>query len=329
MNKKIIFFTSTYNTSGAEKQLVKIFNILKDSNQCLFLTAKKSVHTENHQTFSVRKTRNSFFQLVNVSKTFSPDILISTLPTPNLLNVLIKKLRIVNYKSIVRVANYNIDLRFTKFILKNADVVLFNSRENLDLYKNRFPKINEKFYYLNNIIEDTKNVSSKEIDSGLNGVVVSRLTHNKGIDILIKAMNELVDTKIKIDIYGVGQEYQNLINLISNENVSINKESTNIESIWTGYNFFVLPSRKEGMSNVLIEAQYNNLFSIVSDCKTGNKEIIELTENGVIFESENYQDLKNKLINFSMSKYTPNESREKIIQNFSRKQALEILNRLI
>ena len=73
----------------------------------------------------------------------------------------------------MRVANYNIDLRFTKFILKNADVVLFNSRENLDLYKNRFPKINEKFYYLNNIIEDTKNVSSKEIDSGLNGVVVS------------------------------------------------------------------------------------------------------------------------------------------------------------
>ena len=102
-----------------------------------------------------------------------------------------------------------------------------------------------------------------------------------------------------------------------------------MDNIWTGYNFFVLPSRIEGMSNVLLEAQYNNLFSIVSDCKTGNKEIIEMTENGVIFESENYQDLKNKLINFSMSKYTPNESREKIIQNFSRKQALEILNRLI
>ena len=329
MNKKIIFFTSTFNTSGAEKQLVKIFNALKEDNDCLFVTAKNSSQDGEHMVIGVKKTRNSFFQLVKVMKGFVPDILISTLPTPNLLNVLIKKLRIVNYKSIVRVANYNIDLRFTKFILKNADIVLFNSRENLDLYKNRFPKINEKFYYLNNIIEDTKIVSFKENVSELNGVVVSRLTHNKGIDVLIRAMNELVDTKIKIDIYGVGQEYQKLSKLISNENVLIKKESVNMENILTRYNFFVLPSRKEGMSNVLLEAQYNNLFSIVSDCKTGNKEIIELTENGVIFESENYQDLKDKLINFSISKYDHNESRQIIIQNFSKNHALQILNKLI
>ena len=142
-------------------------------------------------------------------------------------------------------------------------------------------------------------------------------------------MNELADSKIKIDIYGVGEEYQNLSNLISNKNVSIKEESVNMENIWTNYSFFVLPSRKEGMSNVLLEAQYNNLFSIVSDCKTGNKEIIEMTKNGVIFESENYQDLKNKLINFSMSKYNHNESQQKIIQNFSKNRALQILNSLI
>lgn len=329
MSKKIIFFTSTFNTSGAERQLVKIFNALKDDNDCLFVTAKKSNSVGDHTIIGVKKTRNSFFQLVNVLKTFVPDIFISTLPTPNLLNVLIKKLRIANYKSIVRVANYNIDLRFTKFILKNADVVLFNSRENLDLYKNRFPMISEKFYYLNNIVEDTKNQPFKEKVSKLNGVVVSRLTHNKGIDVLIRAMNELDDRKIKIDIYGVGEEYQNLSNLISNESVSIKKDPVNMENIWTNYSFFVLPSRKEGMSNVLLEAQYNNLFSIVSDCKTGNKEIIEMTKNGVIFESENYQDLKNKLINFSMSKYNHNESQQKIIQNFSKNRALQILNSLI
>ena len=144
--------------------------------------------------------------------------------------------------------------------MKNADVVLFNSRENLNLYKNRFPEISEKFYYLNNIIEDTKNYPFKEKVSKLNGIVVSRLTHNKGIDVLIRAMNELADSKIKIDIYGVGEEYQNLSNLISNKNVSIKKESVNMENIWTNYSFFVLPSRKEGMSNVLLEAQYTNLF---------------------------------------------------------------------
>jgi len=54
-----------------------------------------------------------------------------------------------------------------------------------------------------------------------------------------------------------------------------------------------------------------------------------MTENGVIFESENYQDLKNKLINFSMNKYNHNESQQKIIQNFSKNRALQILNSLI
>ena len=59
-------------------------------------------------------------------------------------------------------------------------------------------------YYLKNIVEDTKNEPFKKKVSKLNGVVVSRLTHNKGIDVLIRAMNELADSKIKIDIYGVG-----------------------------------------------------------------------------------------------------------------------------
>ena len=46
MNKRIMFFTSTFNTSGAEKQLVKIFNALKDDNDCLFVTAKKAAVLE-------------------------------------------------------------------------------------------------------------------------------------------------------------------------------------------------------------------------------------------------------------------------------------------
>ena len=101
MNKRIMFFTSTFNTSGAEKQLVKIFNALKDDNACLFVTAKNSSGDGKHTIIGVKKTRNSFFQLVKMLKAFVPDIFISTLPTPNLLNVLIKKLRITNFYSLI------------------------------------------------------------------------------------------------------------------------------------------------------------------------------------------------------------------------------------
>ena len=60
MNKRIMFFTSTFNTSGAEKQLVKIFNALKDDNDCLFVTAKNSSGDGKHTIIGVKKTRNSF-----------------------------------------------------------------------------------------------------------------------------------------------------------------------------------------------------------------------------------------------------------------------------
>ena len=71
------------------------------------------------------------------------------------------------------------------------------------------------------------------------------------------------------------------------------------------------------MSNALLEAQFHNIFSVVSDCKTGNKEIINLTNNGILFESENYIDLKNKLLNFVNKKYREEKSSSLIETNFS------------
>tara|TARA_B100001175_G_C19428044_1_gene599683 strand:- start:239 stop:1228 length:990 start_codon:yes stop_codon:yes gene_type:complete len=329
MSKKIIFFTSTFNTSGAEKQLFKIFNTLKDENKSTFVTAKGNSSNPDHISFNVKKTTYALFQLIKIVKNIKPDILFTTLPTPNLLNILVKKLGFINYKSIVRIANFNIELKTTKFILKHADIVLFNSTENLDLYKKRFPLLSNKFKYLNNIVEKNNIEKTKTGELISKGIVISRLTKNKGIDILIKAMNDIDNQNLKVDIFGNGPEYQELNSLIKNKNVSIKNENIKINDIWNHYSFLVLPSRKEGLSNVLLEAQYNNIFSIVSDCKTGNKEVIELTKNGVVFESDNFLDLKQKLTNFTKNEYPQKESREIIIQNYSNEKASQILKKLI
>ena len=62
---------------------------------------------------------------------------------------------------------------------------------------------------------------------------------------------------------------------------------------------FLFPSRGEGLGNSLIEAEILGLPIISSDCPTGPKEIVELFSNGVLFESENKQDLKRKLSNIN------------------------------
>ena len=70
------------------------------------------------------------------------------------------------------------------------------------------------------------------------------------------------------------------------------------------------------MSNALIEAQFNNIFSIVSDCRTGNKEIIELTNNGICFPTDNYLELKNCIVKFYNSKILSKNSQTQFLKTF-------------
>ena len=205
--KKIVFFTSKIVGGGAEKHLLKFYQILREDNDCHFYIAKGQ--SENSiESFERKKTLFAFFNLIKELLRVKPDILITTLPTPNFINAVIKKFRILNFQSVVRIANYNIDLKTTKFIIRNSDKIIFNSHENLNLYSENFPNSVDKFFYVNNAI-DCKSMSRYEkrvSTDNIYALVVSRLTYNKGLDILINSMNELIDENLFIDIYGVGPE---------------------------------------------------------------------------------------------------------------------------
>ena len=55
-----------------------------------------------------RKTFFAIFGLVKEIIRFKPDILFTTLPTPNLLNVLLKKISFLKFKSVCRIASSTI-----------------------------------------------------------------------------------------------------------------------------------------------------------------------------------------------------------------------------
>ena len=328
--KKVFFFTSSPSGGGAEKQLIKIHDSIKESYGCSFFVAKDSSKISYIKSFNKKRTSFSFFNLLKELGKFKPDILFTTLPTPNFLNVFFKKIFRFKYISVVRIAHYNLNLKTTKFIIKNSNIVLFNSYENMNLYKQNFRKSSGKFYYLNNIVDEFDNVhDSKDSSSNIvRGIVASSLAHRKGIDVLIKAVNKIEDTNFFVDIYGTGPEYEYLKGILKNPNIKIMNKSVDLHNIWKEYDMFLLPSRSEGLSNSLLEAQANNLFSIVSDCLTGNKEILELTNNGILFESENYLDLKLKIENFLNLQYSKTNSRKAIISNFSKIKVQNTLNNL-
>lgn len=112
----------------------------------------------------------------------------------------------------------------------------------------------------------------------------------KGLDTLEGAMEKLVFEKemrnIRLILIGSGPDEDQLRKMVHHgkiaDHVLFVGEQTNPFPIMSQCDAFVLPSRREGLPNVLLEAMSLGLCCIASDCETGPNEIIEHNENGLL-----------------------------------------------
>ena len=151
-------------------------------------------------------------------------------------------------------------------------------------------------YFSNNEDSPCKIVREKTIVTAS-----ARFEHRKGIDILLKAFNiiqkEYPDYQLKI--YGSGQletEYKRIITELDIKNVYILPPSKNIIQLVKCCEIFVLPSREEGMPNVLIEAMSIGIPCISTNCPPGGPKYLSNNQTRVLlYEVENYQELAMKI----------------------------------
>lgn len=131
-------------------------------------------------------------------------------------------------------------------------------------------------------------------------LAVGRLTPAKGFDILIKAFSEFSkdNNDWKLNIIGEGTEEKGLKKLIEENNlderVFIYPFTKNIQQYYASGSVFVLSSRWEGWGLVMCEAMVHGLPVIASDLPVV-KELLGDSKNTLIFESENIEDLAQKL----------------------------------
>lgn len=116
-------------------------------------------------------------------------------------------------------------------------------------------------------------------------VMLSRAHHQKGIDTLLEAWNQLTTlqkSSWSIHIYGQGDfgpfKDSVLEKNIANE-VFFHEAETNISNIFKSAAIFVLPSRYEGFPNALAEAISYGVPSIATDCPSA---VRDLTLNGTL-----------------------------------------------
>lgn len=131
---------------------------------------------------------------------------------------------------------------------------------------------------------------------------IAELHKNKGIDYAIRAINLLKQTgKFKNLIYvviGSGEEKNNLELVIKNENLSENVflvgQYDDASSLLKAFDLFILPSLKEGLPYVILEAGQAKL-PIISTSVGGVPEIIEDMKTGILIREKRPKELADSI----------------------------------
>lgn len=122
-------------------------------------------------------------------------------------------------------------------------------------------------------------------------LALGRLVRQKGFDVLIQAMAQIpTNYHWQLDIYGEGPERSALEALIAQFSlvgrVRLCGYTPYPFSVLCNADVFVLPSRREGFGNVLIEAMACGLQVVSSDCPQGPREILRDGRLGLLVRPE-------------------------------------------
>lgn len=122
--------------------------------------------------------------------------------------------------------------------------------------------------------------------------IVSRISKQKGIDILVRAvasMNETIRKSIMIDIWGEGEAFKEVMELIENLGVGnvFSYKGTTIDptKIVVEYDSLLMPSRYEGLPLTMLECMSTGTPVATHDVGCVN-EFIESKKNGWIINEE-------------------------------------------
>ncbi|HEX4849883.1 MAG TPA: glycosyltransferase family 4 protein, partial [Puia sp.] len=126
----------------------------------------------------------------------------------------------------------------------------------------------------------------------------------KGIDVLLHAFQIVhklfPEVVLQIVGDGVNEAYYTFVRELSIDKVvEFCGKQSDLESFYNGADIFVLPSRREGMSNALMEAMLYGIPCIATDI-SGSQDLITNGQNGILVQPANVDALA-EAMNFMLS----------------------------
>ncbi len=290
-----------------------------------------------------RRGKNPFKDLClfrfyrKIIKKMRPDVVLTYTIKPNIYGGLVSRLHKVAYFPNITglgtaVENKGIlqfiTIKLYKIALKNAKVIFFQNKENMNFMNKKGIKgkkhlllpgsgVNVQYYgYLSYL-------NSKK----LHFLFIGRVMKEKGIDYYLNAA-KIIKLKYPNTVFHVlgSCEEDYIAKLNEYEKKGIIKYHGKVENVQEFQSFShctIHPTYyPEGMSNVLLESAASGRPIIASN-RSGCREIIDNGKNGFLVETKNLEDLVNKIEKFINLPYEKKRNmglygRNKVIKEFNR-----------
>lgn len=189
-----------------------------------------------------------------------------------------------------------------RFLWRQAACVVANSQGLRDLAQSSEPDMT--IHVIPNGV-DVKTFRPRDASARKGPVrllYVGRLTYQKGVDIFIQALQK-IDSEIQfeVELVGDGNARPTLERMVQKSDLVDRLhfagwlDRTEIPQRYQQADIFVLPSRDEGMANVILEAMASGL-PVITTSLAGNRELVRNGKNGLLVPPDDPETLANALL---------------------------------
>jgi glycosyltransferase involved in cell wall biosynthesis len=275
--------------------------VLNNAKQFFNIT-NKDVKLIDLEILNVRK---SLFRILKLTKKIRPDIILSTANHLNLLfgifkNLFPKRIKIIARESSIvsintqRSWNPVIYHWLLKQFYKNIDLVICQSKYMQDdLVKNYGIKVSKTCIIHNAIMPPALKVEPYTRGTIAKLITVARLSKEKGLDRLIKAV-ALLKIPYRFTIIGEGNMHNKLQELINErslrDHVYLAGSNGQPFSVVTNPDLFLMGSYYEGFPNAMLEAIAAGIPVVAFNAPGGIAEMVINYENGFLVEGNDEAD---------------------------------------
>lgn len=351
MSHKITLLSISLIKGGAENQLVKLAVDLKKRGNDVSIVAVLPDHdfqeiiSEYNINYKLIPFANIFslFKIVSYFRKTNPDLIIAFMFGANMIGRFVKIC--TKIPLITSVRNNEIDKKFYylyRLTHKIDTLTTFNSSYSIEKFIAQKLTVKSKSHLMNNSILVPKEV---DLENKMNYQEVFHLLSmahfrpQKDYRTLIEAIRILKDNNRKVELSILGHLYEQqwpfeLIKKYGLESfIKIVGFTKDTDMYLKKSHAVILSSLWEGTPNALLEAMANKL-PVVSSNIPGCKELIEMSQGGLLFKVEQPEDLANKIMQLmDMTDLQRSEIAAKgykyVLENYSSKIVYDKWNKVI